>query len=238
MATYPGGKNGSGVYQKIINQMPPHDVYIEAFVGGGAVMRLKRPASSSIVIDVDGDVCEMWWHDDGLSPDVTVINDDAISCLLRHVEAKKKDGLDVLVYADPPYLGSTRVSDRPIYKHEMTSDEDHLELLTMLKALPCMVMISGYLSDLYSRELKDWRSISFQSMTRGGFAATEYLWMNYPQPFELHDYQYLGENFRERERIKKKQLRWRARLKSMPATERYALLEAVNIVRDGVVRSE
>ena len=32
---YPGGKSGSGVYQKLINLMPPHDVHIEPFLGGG-----------------------------------------------------------------------------------------------------------------------------------------------------------------------------------------------------------
>jgi len=53
-------------------------------------------------------------------------------------------------------------------------------------------MISGYWSELYARELKNWRSISFQAMTRGGFVATEWLWMNYPEPFELHDYSFLG----------------------------------------------
>jgi hypothetical protein len=41
---YAGGKNGAGVYQTIINLMPPHDVYIEPFLGGGAIMRQKRPA--------------------------------------------------------------------------------------------------------------------------------------------------------------------------------------------------
>lgn len=33
--TYKGGKAGAGVYQQIINQIPPHDVYIEPFLGGG-----------------------------------------------------------------------------------------------------------------------------------------------------------------------------------------------------------
>ena len=50
--SYPGGKNGAGVYQKIISLMPPHDVYIEPFLGGGAVMRLKRPASLNIGCDL------------------------------------------------------------------------------------------------------------------------------------------------------------------------------------------
>ena len=31
--TYPGGKNGAGIYQRIINHMPPHETYIEAFLG-------------------------------------------------------------------------------------------------------------------------------------------------------------------------------------------------------------
>ena len=35
--TYPGGKGGNGFYQKIINLIPPHDVYIETHLGGGAI---------------------------------------------------------------------------------------------------------------------------------------------------------------------------------------------------------
>jgi len=37
MASYPGGKNGQGVYQRIISLIPPHDVYVEPFVGGEQV---------------------------------------------------------------------------------------------------------------------------------------------------------------------------------------------------------
>jgi site-specific DNA-adenine methylase len=32
---YPGGKGGAGVYQTIINNIPPHDTYIETHLGGG-----------------------------------------------------------------------------------------------------------------------------------------------------------------------------------------------------------
>jgi DNA adenine methylase len=41
---YDGGKGAMGVAQWIINQIPPHRVYIEPFLGGGAVLRLKKPA--------------------------------------------------------------------------------------------------------------------------------------------------------------------------------------------------
>jgi site-specific DNA-adenine methylase len=49
--TYPGGKNGSGVYQQIINQIPPHEIYVEPFLGGGAILRMKKPAAKSICND-------------------------------------------------------------------------------------------------------------------------------------------------------------------------------------------
>jgi hypothetical protein len=49
--SYLGAKNGSGVYQAIINLMPPHDTYIEPFLGTGAVMRRKAPAARSIGLD-------------------------------------------------------------------------------------------------------------------------------------------------------------------------------------------
>lgn len=44
--TYPGGKAAAGVYQRIINLMPPHSLYIEPFLGGGAIMKLKKPADT------------------------------------------------------------------------------------------------------------------------------------------------------------------------------------------------
>src|SRR5216684_1286815 len=57
---YPGGKNGAGVYQRIISLMPPHRVYIEPFLGGGAVWRLKLPAAVNIGLDLDPRVIAAW----------------------------------------------------------------------------------------------------------------------------------------------------------------------------------
>jgi site-specific DNA-adenine methylase len=58
--SYPGGKNGAGVYQTLINHMPPHTTYIEPFLGSGAIMRLKRPARVNIGIDLDPEVIAQW----------------------------------------------------------------------------------------------------------------------------------------------------------------------------------
>jgi hypothetical protein len=89
-----------------------------------------------------------------------------------------------------------------------------------------MVMISGYKSLLYIESLRDWYQHSFQVKTHHG-TAIEWIWMNYPPPDELHDYRYLGDNFRERERIKRKTTRWLERLEKMPVLERQALLSAI-----------
>jgi hypothetical protein len=51
--------------------------------------------------------------------------------------------------------------------------------------------------------------------------------MNFPASAALHDYKFLGEGFRERERIKRKKQRWVARLRKMPELERRALLAAI-----------
>jgi hypothetical protein len=221
---YPGGKNGAGVYQAIINQLPPHKLYIEGFLGSGAIMRMKRPAIASIGIDADGDVLTAF-SGDGI-PNLNLIQVDAIAWLSA---ATILNG-DTLVYLDPPYLMQTRRQHRPIYRCELT-EADHLRLLKVIQELLCMVIISGYRSDLYEKELPNWRVETFQTTNRAGHPTTEYLWMNYPIPLELHDYRYLGANFRERERIKRKKSRWVKRLVGMDSLEKYALMDVIGELR-------
>jgi len=111
------------------------------------------------------------------------------------------------------------------------SDDDHMRLLTIIVKLPCMVMISGYYSEMYAQALDGWRSITYPAQTRGGRTATEWLWMNFPEPKRLHDYSFLGDNYRERERIKRKAHRWvhgKNGLASLPTLERYAILHAID----------
>lgn len=56
--SYLGSKAASGVYQKIIAEMPPHDVYIETHLGGGAIMLRKPPAKVNWGIDIDPQTVE------------------------------------------------------------------------------------------------------------------------------------------------------------------------------------
>ena len=226
---YPGGKAGSGAFQKIINQIPPHRVYIEPFLGAGAVMLHKRPALSSIGLDLDEEVIQAWKVVGPRPQNLIVEKRDAISFLRSYGFLG-----DEFVYCDPPYLYETRSGGRRrIYTHEFGDPEQHIELLTVLRSLLCSVAVSGYWSALYADYLRGWRALNFQVRTRGGTMATEWLWMNYPEPKELHDYSYLGDNFRERERISRIRKNMAAKLERMDQLERYAVLASIAEYRDG-----
>jgi hypothetical protein len=57
---YPGGKGRC--YQHLISLMPPHRTYIETHLGGGAVLRHKRPAETNIGLEKDEAVVERWGY--------------------------------------------------------------------------------------------------------------------------------------------------------------------------------
>lgn len=231
--TYPGGKAAAGVYQRIINLMPPHSLYIEPFLGGGAIMKLKKAAGRSIGIEIDPLAAGLLRGSLTPRPDLTIITGDGLAWLYEH---GPRLPADALVYCDPPYLLETRRSG-PLYRCEMTTAQ-HEHLLALITRLPCQVMISGYWSQLYAEALQEWPALSFEAMTRGGTTATEWLWCNFLPPHSLHDYQYLGRDFRERERIKRKTQRWKARLLKMPALERQALVTALaDVTSPDLVRS-
>ena len=75
--------------------------------------------------------------------DFELIHGDAITFLKEYSFTGKE-----LIYCDPPYLRETRKKHYSIYKYEY-SVAQHIELLNVIKSIPCMVMISGYESSLY-----------------------------------------------------------------------------------------
>jgi hypothetical protein len=210
--------------------MPAHAAYIEAFLGGGAVMRLKQPAAVNIGIDVDAGVTSAWAcaaiTPDPSTPKLTVLQEDAH----RWIRSSELTRLETtLLYLDPPYLLSTRT--RLLYAAELATSDEHTRLLQIILNLKCMTMISGYPSQLYASILTAprWRSFKFTAGTHGGKRVEE-VWCNFPAALPLHDTRFVGANWRERQRIDRKRTRWTNRLRLLPAPERQCIAEALAAV--------
>lgn len=83
---------------------------------------------------------------------------------------------NVLIYADPPYVLSTR--NRKQYRHEMT-DAEHAELLQVLNQSKAKVMLSGYDCKLYNDLLNGWHKLQMHTRAQGNIPRIETLWLNY-----------------------------------------------------------
>lgn len=224
--SYLGSKAASGVYQKIIAEMPPHDTYIETHLGGGAIMLRKPPAIRNIAIDLDVEALKNFAFTHQLSH-INMVNRDAVDYLETFDFTRAGR---VLIYADPPYLLETRTSTAR-YRHEYTV-ADHERLLRCLMSLPenVSVILSGYPSQLYDNTLTGWRSREFQAMTRGG-VRTEKIWMNYPEG-RAYSHAFAGKDYNDRYRIKRKAQRWKDKFAALPPAERLAIMVALGEVGD------
>jgi len=219
---YPGGKNSGGTWRRIVNQIPPHDVYIEPFLGSGAILRHKRPALKSFAVDLDQRSIDLVRPQ---APPNTVFHAaDGIRFLRGDL---CQFGGPVFIYCDPPYLRATRRDpNRRYYQHDMTPRDHEQLLLTLLRLQEHWIMISGYQSALYDRMLKGWRRETYGVQTRGG-PAVEVLWMNYPAPIELHDDRWIGRDWRGRLDFHRLVQRWTRRFEALDPIKRAAVLAAL-----------
>lgn len=221
--TYPGGKGGT--YQHIINLMPPHSRYIETHLGAGAVIRRKRLARVSIGIDLDERVIARWrarGH-----PEVTIVQGDAVTVL-----PTLGVGQGDIVYSDPPFLPGSRRRDR-IYRHDYKA-ADHERLIAVLRALPCGVVLSGYRSPLYDQLLRNWHRTDFPARTHAG-TVVESAWTNFEPGDVLHDYSFVGDDFRQRERLRRRIRTLSKRLADAEPLERNAALAVLAELRPDAV---
>jgi hypothetical protein len=225
--SYPGSKAQAGVFQTVIGQMPPHSVYVEPFFGSGQIFWHKRRAISSIVFDLAPDLLAKAGAEKG------VIAEPGNALKLLPGLALWLPS-DAVIYCDPPYLLGTRGRPGRVYYNDLLavgaremSDQEHAQLLALLKGIHCRILISGYPSELYSSELTGWRCVEYRTRTRGK-TVTECLWCNFPEPEQLHDWRFAGRNFRERWRLTKLKRRTLAKLEAMNARERGYVLDAIS----------
>ena len=108
---------------------------------------------------------------------------------LRNVSLENRDALDVIrdygkhanvcIYADPPYLGSTRATG---YRHELKGDDQHRVLADALNACEASIVLSGYDSPLYAELFDGWHATRLKAPTSlsGEGGRVEVLWSNRP----------------------------------------------------------
>lgn len=107
---------------------------------------------------------------------VVILNHDALAVI------RQQDGEKTLFYLDPTYVPDSRTAP-DVYAHEMTVAQ-HEQLLVTVKGCKGKVMLSGYASELYDRELAEWNREEFDlpNNAAGGESKrrmVEVLWRNW-----------------------------------------------------------
>lgn len=87
------------------------------------------------------------------------------------------NGPKILIYADPPYVLSTRTLHGDQYRYEM-SDADHEAFLRACCAHQGMILISGYDCELYRNILAGWMIDRVHTTAERGAKREECLWIN------------------------------------------------------------
>ncbi len=112
--------------------------------------------------------------------DAQIESMDAVDLIEQHNDS------DTLIYCDPPYVSSSLVDKH--YQYDFSID-DHCRLLRAIKKHSGPVMISGYYSELYAKELSDWSQIT--QKTKVGITTekksdrTEIVWCNFEPTGQL-----------------------------------------------------
>jgi len=119
---------------------------------------------------------------DGLEDIATRFRSVVIECNDAIEVIQKYDRKDALIYCDPPYIPEVRHDKKAnTFGCEMTTG-DHLRLLETLRGCKGKVVISGYHSEVYAKELKGWNTSTFvgkSHVSNSGQSRTEVIWKNF-----------------------------------------------------------
>lgn len=216
MTRYYGGKNH--IFRGIINLIPEHERYVELFAGSAAVARhLARRNAEALVVELDKEQAAKLRLE---LPGHRVLNEDAIALLAR---LGPTWGRETVVFADPPYPLKDRRDTRHRYRCEL-DEEQHQELVRLLRATRARVLVCGHPWGLYPHAFSDWKRNEFPVILRSGKPGVEVVWTNYADPFPLHDYSFWGPNKRVRQDLHRQIQRHLGKFERMERHARAAVL--------------
>lgn len=190
---YIGNKDFSNVIHFLVNRLPKSERYFSLFYGAGGLEKSIYTAAAHFVCSEKNPDCKK--HETSMM--ATIEYSDYKDLLEENVFTRSD-----FVFVDPPYMFSTRRAARKYYKFEF-NENDHIELLNYMVPMSCRIMITHPECDLYNEYLKGWKRVDLKYMTRKGWF-TDSVYMNYePSNIELLNYDCLGKDFTDRQRIKR-----------------------------------
>ena len=105
--------------------------------------------------------------------DAQIENSDALELIKRY------DNPETLLYLDPPYPLDLRRKN--MYCNEMTQ-EQHEEMLSLVKKSKSKIILSSYANELYDKELSSWLTAEKGCIAQMGAKRTEKIYMNFQPP--------------------------------------------------------
>ena len=218
MRSYVGNKNFSNVIHFLVNHLPLSSRYFSLFFGSGGLENSIYTASSKWICSEIDPNCKKYEK-----PPQSMIEFSDYKDLIESFVFTRSD----LIFADPPYILSSRSSDKKYYKFEFTT-RDHIEFLNYMISINSNIMITHPECGLYSSFLHEWFSFPFSYMTRGGiFKDCLYSNFSIGSRVQLLSYDCLGHNFIDRQRIKRQRSNIVNKFKRLNPQIRFALLKAL-----------
>lgn len=229
---YPGRKAGEGQYQAILSHIPKCDLFIEAMCGSAFISsEVAKTGCKVIANDLNDNVIRKL-HQVQAQNFMEIENSavvlacrDYCALMVSNIVANSSVNKGVCAYFDPPYLMETRSSKLKLYRYDWAV-QDHWAFLKDIKSFDCNVMVSHYPCELYDDLLKNkkWRKVEYNTVTHRGQVRKAALYMNFPPPVLLQCHKFVGKNFTDRQRIKRKANLLIKRFEKYSAEERAALL--------------
>ncbi len=220
---YVGNKNFAGVIEFLINRLPKSEEYFSLFMGSGGLENSVYTSAVTFICAEKNPKCKKY-----SSSTAVLAYNDYKDLLEDYKGVMQRD----FVFADPPYLFSSRRSGKRYYEFEFTHN-DHLEFLGLMSNLKARVMITHPKNDLYDEHLKGWFCEEYEYMSRQGIQK-DAVYMNYDyKKLELLNYNAMGSGFVERQGIKRQRKNVVNKWKRMPFHIREAI--KLELKKEGLI---